>query len=337
MFPGDQVADGHRLVGGDLSIDVLEVGATIQRLHVRDGGGIRRNVVLGHATLDDYRASVAYFGSIIGRYANRIAGARLRLDGHEFPLAANERGSTLHGGPQGFHLRTWTLVDRADDRITLELVSPDGDGGFPGELTVQVTYAVSPGQVRIDLTAHTDAPTVVNLTNHTYVNLEGEDSLTVDRHLLQVAADRYLPTGVGGIPTGALTAVDGTPFDLREPALVGERRRAEHPQMLAAAGLDHTFVIPGSGLREHARLVAPRTGLALTIHSDQPGVQVYTGNHLRPHPLGTSGRPYGPAAGIALETQHFPDSPNHPHFPSTVLRPGETFASTTTWEFEALG
>lgn len=335
--PADELAGGHRLVAGDLSIDVLEFGATIQRLHVRDRGGIRRNVVLGHATVADYRASTAYFGGIIGRYANRIAGARLRLDGQEFPLQANETSATLHGGPDGFHLRTWTVVDRAVDRITLELVSPDGDGGFPGELTVQVTYAVSPGQVRIDLTAHTDAPTVVNLTNHTYVNLEGEDSPTVDRHLLQIRADRYLPTGAGGIPTGELALVEGTPFDLREPALVGERRRAEHPQVRAAAGLDHTFVVPGSGLREHARLVAPRTGLALTVRSDQPGIQVYSGGHLRPHPLGTSGRPYGPAAGIALETQHFPDSPNHPHFPSTVLRPGETFASTTTWDFETLG
>lgn len=258
---------------------------------MRDGGGIRRNVVLGHATVADYRASTAYFGGIIGRYANRIAGAKLRLDGQEFPLQANETSATLHGGPDGCHLRAWTVVDRAVDRVTLELVSPDGDGGFPGEVTVQVTYAVSPGQVRIDLTAHTDAPTVVNLTNHTYVNLEGEDSPTVDRHVLQIRADRYLPTGAGGIPAGELAPVEGTPFDLREPALVGERRRAEHPQVRAAAGLDHTFVVPGSGLREHARLVAPRSGLALTVRSDQPGIQVYSGGQLRPHPLGPPGTP----------------------------------------------
>lgn len=300
---------------------------------VRDAHGTVRNVVLGHADLDGYRASRAFFGAVVGRFANRIAGARFELDGREWRLTPNEGAAILHGGADGFDKRTWTVLDEAADRLVLQLVSPDGDAGFPGELTVRATYAVSPGQVRIELTARTDAPTVVNLTNHTYVNLEGEDALTVDRHLLRIAAEHYLPTGAGGIPTGELAPVGGTPFDWREARIVGEGLRADHPQLVAARGLDHTFVVPGVGLREHAVLHAPATGLTLTVRSDQPGLQVYTGNYLLGDPVGTSGRPYRPRAGVALETQHFPDSPHHPAFPSTVLRPGEVFRTTTVWEF----
>ncbi|MBK9477037.1 MAG: galactose mutarotase [Tetrasphaera sp.] len=339
MSPEDRAAGagGYRLAAGDLTVDVLEQGATIQRLFVPDAAGHVRNIVLGHSGPGDYRQSTGYLGAVVGRYANRIAGGRFELDGRQWVLAANEGTTTLHGGPDGFDRRLWTVLEVQGDRLTLQLVSPHGDGGFPGRLVVTVTYAVSPDRLRIDLSATTDAPTVVNLTNHSYFNLDGEDAPTIHEHALQVAAESYLPTGPDGIPTGEVASVEGTPFDLREARVLGEVLRAPHPQIAAAGGLDHTFVVRGSGIREHAVLTSARTGLRLAVSSDQPGIQVYTGDHLQPLPVGTSGRSYLPGAGVALETQHFPDSPHRPEFPSTVLRPGETFSTTTIWDITAAG
>ncbi len=322
-----------RLAADGIAVDVLDYGGTIQRLEVPDASGTARNVVLGHADLPGYLSSWAYLGCAIGRYANRIARSRFTLDGREHVLAANEGPNLLHGGPDGFDKRVWTTVALADDRVVLSLVSPDGDQGFPGELTVTMTYAVSPGELRIDYRATTTAATVLNLTNHTYFNLEGEDAWSVDNHLLRIEADRYCPTSADYIPTGELAEVDGTAFDWREPRRVGDQIRIADEQIMVGAGLDHNMVIRGEGLRPHATLTAPATGITLTVLSDQPGNQAYTGNHLNGRLVGTSGHPYRQAAGIALETQHYPDSPNRPGFPSTVLRPGETFASTTVWRF----
>jgi len=324
----------YRLAAGGISMDVLDYGGTIARLEVPDADGRARNVVLGHRDLAAYLRSTAYFGCLVGRYANRIAGGSFTLDGRTYRLETNEGANHLHGGSNGFDKRVWKVLEAAADRIVLEIVSPDGDGGYPGELTVRATYVVSDGEVRTDYVATTTAPTVVNLTNHTYFNLEGEDAPSAEGHYLKIDADFFTPTNAVQIPTD-VSAVDGTPFDWREPARVGDRIRIPDPQILSGTGIDHNFVVRGEGLREHATLSAPGSGISLTILCDQPAVQCYTGNYLLGKLVGTSGRTYRQSAGIALETQHYPDSPNRPDFPSTVLRPGERFATSTIWKFAA--
>ena len=325
-----------RLSADGIAMDVLDYGATVQRLDVTDRLGRVRNVVLGHADLAAYLASWGYFGCAVGRYANRIARGRFTLDGTRYELSTNEGDNLLHGGRDGFDKRVWTISDLSGNTVVLDLVSPDGDQGFPGELAVTVTYTLSPGEVRIDYTATTSAATVLNLTNHSYFNLEGEDAWSVEHHLLSIEADAYTPTTEDYIPTG-VAPVDGTAFDWRAPRLIGEQLRLADAQLVVGGGLDHNMVIRGQGLRRHATLTAPASGITLTVESDQPGNQAYTGNYLNGRLLGTSGRPYRQAAGIALETQHYPDSPNHPGFPSTVLRPGEQFESTTIWRFTTEG
>ncbi len=326
-----------RLLADGIAVDILDYGATIHRLEVADREGASRNVVLGHADLAAYRSSWAYFGCAIGRYANRIAGGRFTLDGVEHVLATNEGDNLLHGGPEGFDKRVWTVTEVDASHVVLDLVSPDGDQGFPGELAVTITYTVAPGELRIGYAATTSKPTVLNLTNHSYLNLEGEEAWSVERHLLRINADQYTPTTTDYIPTG-IAPVDGTAFDWREPRVIGDQlRRAGDDQLVIGGGLDHNMVIRGEGMREHAVLTSPDSGITLTVLSDQPGNQAYTGNYLNGRLVGTSGRPYRQAAGVALETQHFPDSPNQPDFPSTVLRPGETFSSTTLWRFTAQG
>lgn len=305
-------------------VEVLTLGATVHRLQVAAADGIRRNVVLGHATAADRLAGTAYVGGTIGRYANRIAGGRFSLDGREVVLATNDRGHSLHGGPDGFDRRLWDVVEHADDEVLLELVSPHGDQGFPGTVAARVRYRVEGRVVRVELTATTHAPTVLGLTNHAYLNLDGEGAGTVEDHLLSVAADAYTPIDATGIPLGAHAPVAGTPFDLRVPRRIGPALREDHPQVVGAGGIDHNFVVTGSGLRRHATLVSPRSGLRLELRSDQPGLQVYTGNFL-------DGR-HRRGAGIALEPQLFPDSPHHPDWPSARLRPGETYRSTIEWE-----
>lgn len=322
--------------GGGIRLEVLELGATVHRLWVPGPDGRSRNVVLGHPTLEGYLSSPGYLGAVVGRFANRIAGGRFPLGGRSVVVARNEGPNTLHGGPEGFDRRLWSVLAATGSSLTLSLVSPDGDQGFPGRLEASVTYEVGAGEVRLRYAATTTAPTVVNLTNHAYVNLDGEGSGSVDGHLLSVQADAYTPVGPDLIPTGEHAAVDGTPFDWRTPALVGPRLAADDEQLRRAGGLDHNFVIRGAGLREHASALSPASGIHLTVLSDQPGVQVYTGNQLDGSIVGTSGRRYGRRAGLALETQHFPDSPNQPSFPSTTLLPGEVLQTTTVWRFGAL-
>lgn len=337
LLPDGREVACHTL--GDPSgvvLRVSELGATVLQLHMTDARGHRRNVVLGHATVREYLASTAYFGSTVGRYANRIAGGRFALDGREVAIPANAGRNALHGGPEGFDHRLWTTTNIDGSSVTMELDSPDGDQGFPGAVHVAVTYEVAGGEVHIRYAATTDRPTVVNLTNHSYFNLEGEDAGSVDGHLLSVEADHFTPVGADLIPTGEQAPVEGTPFDWREPAPVGPRIRQPHDQIVRARGVDHNFVVRGAGFRRAATLAAPATGLLLTVLSDQPGIQVYTGNFLDGSVVGTTGHLYRQGAGIALETQHFPDSPNQPSFPSVVLRPGEELRSTTLWRFEQI-
>jgi len=311
-------------------LEVTRLGAAVHRLHVTVDGE-RRNVVLGHPTAADRLASSSYLGGTIGRYANRIAHGRFPLDGREVVVGTHDRGNSLHGGPDGFDRRLWDVVSQGPDELVLSLASPDGDQGFPGTLAATVRYGVSGDVVRIEMTATTDAPTVVNLTNHAYFNLAGEGSGTVDGHRLVVEADEYTPVDATGIPLGEHAPVDGTPFDLREATPIGAAVRRDHPQVVDARGIDHNYVVRGTGLRPHATLRAD--GIRLRLRSDQPGLQVYTANALDGTQPGTSGGRYRQGDGVALEPQLFPDSPNRPAWPSPVLRPGETYRHTIEWDF----
>jgi aldose 1-epimerase len=317
-------------------VEVLDLGATVHRLEVAGGDGIRRNVVLGHATLEERLASTSYLGGTIGRYANRIAGGRFPLDGREVVVGAADRGHSLHGGPDGFDRRVWDVVAHTADEVVLSLVSPDGDQGFPGAVSAQVRYRVAGDVVRVEMTATTDAPTVLNLTNHAYFNLDGEGAGTVDEHLLMIPADVFTPVDATAIPLGGHAPVAGTPLDFRDPTAVGVAVRRDHPQVLDAHGIDHNYVVSGAGLRVHATLESPRTGTRLELRSDQPGLQVYTGNFLDGSQPSTGGGRYRQGDGIALEPQLFPDSPNRPEWPSAVLRPGEVYRATLEWELTAL-
>ncbi|KJK11451.1 hypothetical protein UB45_13445 [Terrabacter sp. 28] len=323
-------ATSIELVTDGLTLEVLTAGAAVRRLVVEDdhSDGVV-DVVLGHHDARTYAICGGYLGAVVGRYANRVAGGTFTLDGHEHHLTTNEGANTLHGGADGFDRRRWTVAETGADHVRLRLTSPDGDQGFPGRLEVEVTYRIGPGTVRLDYTATTDRATVVNLTNHAYVNLDGEGSGSVDDHVLRVEADTVAPVGPDLLPTG-LAAVTGTPLDWRTPHRIGDVLASDHEQLRFARGLDHHFVVRGSGMRTAAVLTG-RSGRTLTVETDQPGVQVYTGGHFDGTIVGLSGRRYGARAGIALETQGFPDAPNRPNLPSTVLRPGEVFRSTTVW------
>ena len=340
--PFGTLADGSPVLRYSLSntagltLRVLTYGGIVQSLEVPDARGRVANVVLGFPSLHGYLAAGdAYFGGLVGRFANRLAGGRFRLDGKSYAVDVNAGGNCLHGGRNSFDKRLWRVEPLSDSELSLTLTSADGDQGFPGRLRVEVTYCLLQSGVRIVYRATTDASTVINLTNHSYFNLAGEGSGSVEGHTLVIDADEFTPVGPDLIPTGEVASVTDTPLDLRYAAAIGARLRDPHPQMLAAHGYDHNYVLRGSGLRRAARLADPVTGRVLEVLTDQPGLQLYSGNFLDGSHVGTSGRAYRQSDGIALESQHFPDSPNHPGFPSTVLRPGQLFASSTTWQFHA--
>ncbi len=327
------------ITSGRTTVELLARGASVRRLEVTDPSGTTRNVVLGYPDVADYGRQGQFHGATVGRYANRIAGGRFSLDGRQYQIPPNEGENALHGGPDGFDRRDWQVVEADSTAARFALVSPDGDQGFPGRLEAEVAYRLTSeadvSELRIDYLAASDAPTVVNLTNHSYWNLDGEQAGSIDGHQLQVLASGYLPVDEGSIPLGPVEPVDGTPFDWRQGQPIGPRIRAGHPQLLITKGLDHNLVLDGEGLRTAARLSSTVSGLALQVLTDQPGLQVYTGNLLDGTAFGTSGAVYRQGAGIAMETQAFPDSPNHPYYPSTVLRPGEQYRTTTIWRLSA--
>lgn len=321
-----------------MTVRIITYGGIVQYLAVPDRHGNVRNVVLGFDSLQDYvENNSPYFGAIIGRYANRIAGGQFTLDGVRYELPINNPPNTLHGGPKGFHTKVWDAekdVDRNSVGLELRYTSPDGEQGFPGRLETEVTYTLTQGNaLRIDFRATTNKPTIVNLTNHSYFNLAGEGSGTIYGHELKLNAGHYTPVDETLIPTGRIASVAGTPFDFREPTTVGAHIRDSHPQILIGHGYDHNFVLDGNGLRPAAWLKDPESGRVLQISTTEPGIQFYSGNFLDGTLVGTSGNVYRQSDGLALETQHFPDSPHHPNFPSTVLRPGERFDSTTIFAF----
>jgi aldose 1-epimerase len=295
------------------------------------------DVVLGCDDLEGYLHDGSYFGATIGRYANRIARGRFTLDGRTCRLALNNGPNSLHGGDAGFDKMFWD--GRGDGRrVRLHLTSPDGAGGYPGTLHVEVTWEVENRDLRIDYRARCDAPTVLNLTNHAYFNLAGIDreAASILDHVLTIDADRYTPVDPTLIPTGALAAVSGTPLDFRVPTAIGTRIGAADTQLERAGGYDHNFVLAETGsFRRAARVVDPGSGRALEVWTTQPGLQFYSGNFLDGTVRGKHGVRYGHRTGLCLETQHFPDSPNHPGFPSTVLRPGQSYEQTTVYRFSA--
>jgi aldose 1-epimerase len=289
-------------------------------------------VVLGHATAADYLAGTAYLGAVVGRYANRIARGRFVLDGAPVTLATNDRGNTLHGGPDGFSHRIWERVSASETEAVFALDSPDGDQGFPGRVRAIVRYAVDGDRVRIEFEASTDSPTIVNLTNHAYFNLDGDGAGTVDEHVLRLAAEQYVPVDADSIPTGGFAPVDGTPFDFRAPRALGTAARTDHPQVRDARGLDHDVVLGSGPDRPAAVLSSPRTRTRLELFTDRPGLQVYTGNFLDGATAG-AGRLLRQGDGVALEPQLHPDTPNRPEFGSTRLAAGETYRAWMEWRF----
>lgn len=296
--------------------------------------------MLGYADLAGYvRGNKPYFGALIGRYANRIARGRFTLDDHAYALALNDGPNTLHGGARGFDKVVWTVEAASASQLDLRYVSADGEDGYPGTLDVRVRYALDGDTgLRIEYAATTDAPTVVNLTNHSYFNLGGEASGDVLGHELRIAASRFTAVDAGGIPTGAVLPVDGTPFDFRTPVRIGARIRGGHPQLVAGRGYDHNWVLDRSTAQPLAHAASacdPISGRCLDVLTSEPGLQFYSGNFLDATEVGSSGSIYRQSAGFALETQHFPDAPNQPLFPSTVLRPGQRFESQTVFRFSA--
>lgn len=342
-----KLADGTKvyrwsLGNGGTRMKVLSYGGIVQSLELPDRHGRYTNVSLGYDTIEAYVAGTTFFGALIGRYGNRIAKGRFTLDGKTHQLSVNDGENSLHGGAKGFNTRVWDVEPFTDSTgvgLRLHHTSVDGEMGYPGTLRVTVTYTLTArGDWRIDYAATTDKATVVNLTNHTYYNLAGEGSGDILGHELALAAARFTPTDAGLIPTGELASVAGTPFDFRRAKTVGEDIRVSHEQLVTAKGFDHNWVLD-KGITKRpepfATLRDPESGRTLKVATTEPGVQFYSGNFLDGTLTGPSGHTYRQGDGLCLETQHFPDSPNQPKFPSTVLRPGETYRSSTVHSFSA--
>ncbi|MGZ4316588.1 MAG: aldose epimerase family protein [Gaiellaceae bacterium] len=310
-----------------VEVSIMTYGAAVQSFVAPDGEGRCANVALGFPTLDDYLASRGhYFGATVGRYANRIARARFAVDGAVHDVDRNEGRNCLHGGSEGFDRKVWDVVEAMGGKLRLTYSSVDGEMGFPGDLDVSVGFHLAGGELRIEYEAVTSAPRVVNLTTHTCWNLAGEGSGSVDGHVLTLNASSFTPLGPDLIPTGEIRPVEGTALDFRVPTAIGARGR----------GYDQNFVVDRrDALGLAARLTEPTSGRTLEVLTTEPGIQLYTGTFLDGTLVGPSGRAYGRGHCVALETQHFPDAPNQPSFPSTVLRPGETFRSTTVYRVQA--
>jgi len=318
---------------------VMTYGGILVELTAPDRKGEYANVVLGFDTLDPYLGGHPLFGSLVGRYANRIGGARFPLDGTTVEVTKNSGKNHIHGGPNGFDKVVWqaeSLTTKAGPAVRLTHVSPDGHNGFPGNLTVSVTYTLTDNdELRLDYRATTDKPTVVNLTNHSYFNLAGPGRGDVLGHVVQINADRFTPADAELIPSGEIKSVAGTPLDFRTPTPIGQR--INDVFLRPARGYDHNFVLNKSAneLARAARVTEPTTGRVLEVLTTEPGVQFYTANGMNVRSPGPGGVRYTSRGGFCLETQHYPDSPNKANFPSTVQRPGQEFASTTVFKFTA--
>jgi len=322
-----------------IEVRAISYGAIICSIRVPDRDGRFDDVVLGHETLEGYLERSSYFGAVVGRFANRIAKGRFTLDGTTYQLATNNGANHLHGGVKGFDKKVWTaepFENGGNVGVIWGYTSRDGEEGYPGTLAVRVTYTLTANdEVIADYDASTDKATPINLTQHTYFNLAGDGGGDILGHELTIDADLFTPVDDAQIPTGEIAAVQGTPFDFRVASTIGARIDADEEQIRRGRGYDHNFVINRSsgGLVRAAYVVEPKSGRTLSVATTEPGVQLYSGNNLDGTIAGKSGHVYGRRLGLCLETQHFPDSPNHANFPSTVLRPGERFRSRTVFAF----
>ena len=336
-MPDGTLVERLTLRDGECACEIITYGGAVRSLIVPDREGGPVDVALGFDTLEDYRAQGKYIGALIGRYANRIGGAKFTLDGVEYKLAANDGKNSLHGGDVGFDKQVWTVEGLGENTVTLSLVSPDMQEGYPGTLEVRVTYTLKDGALVIDYWAKSDRDTVCNLTNHSYFNLSGHDSGSVESQDIRLYASRYTPAVPGSIPTGEIAPVEGSFMDLRHTQPIGACIDEPFEQLTMAGGWDHNWAIDGwdGTLRPAAWAWSPDTCIVMETLTTLPGVQFYAGNYLDGCPAGKGGVPYAKRHGFCLETQYFPDSPNRPGFPSCVLRAGEEYRSTTVYRFSA--
>jgi aldose 1-epimerase len=340
-LPDGRAVDIYTLSDGPVSVRITNYGGDVVSINTPDRNGKTADVVLGFDNVDGYVQNnkgpgTAYFGALIGRYANRIAHGSFTLAGQKYNLPKNNGENTLHGGNAGFHAQLWN-GKIIPDGIELTYLSKDGEEGFPGNLTATVRYTLNKGDLRIEYSATTDKETVVNLTNHSYFNLAGNGEGTILNHQLRLNASKYTPVDSGLIPNAGLQPVEGTPFDFRKATAIGQRIDANHEQLRVGKGYDHNWVLDRKDdkLAEVAEVYEPASGRVMRVLTTQPGIQFYSGNFLDGSVKGKGGRTYEHRTGLCLETQHFPDSPNQPAFPSTTLKPGQKYHSITVYSFSS--
>lgn len=338
----DAVIDGkdvklYALQNDRLHVTLTNYGARLVSLNVKDKEGKETDVILGYDTADEFKQNASnYYGAIVGRYGNRIGNATFTLNGATYELEKNNGENSLHGGTNGVYNKVWTVEQSSDTAITLAYTSPDGEAGYPGTVTMKVTYSLTDeGGLVIDYEGSTDKETVLNLTNHAYFNLNGAGDATILDHELQIDADAITEVDAALIPTGKSLTVEGTAFDFRKPQTIGSRIDTDNEQLKVGKGYDHNFeLVKGEGFRKVATVYAPKTGIEMQILTTEPGLQFYSGNFMTDEdPKGKGGKGYPFRSAFCLETQHFPDSPNQPSFPSTVLKPGEKYTTKTEYRF----
>jgi aldose 1-epimerase len=335
-LPDGTQASVLTLENESLRVRVTNYGGRMVSIEAPDRSGQRGHVLLGFDNVHAFATAGGSFGALLGRCANRIAGGQAEIDGTTCQLVRNDNGNTLHGGPVGFDKVVWQVTEAAD-QLVLTYVSPDGDQGFPGEMTAQATYRLEGDALYLDLQAHTTKPTIANLSAHPYFNLANAGTGDILDHVLTIESDSFLPTDAQQIPTGEIRPVQDTPFDFRRPTPIGARIRTADEQLLYGNGYDHCWTLPATGqLRLAARMHAPATGRVLELYTDQPGLQFYSGNKLNGSVVGRNNVIYRQSAGFALEAQGYPDAPHHPNFASTILRPNETYRRGIRYRFAAV-
>lgn len=339
-MPNDQAGNPleiHTLSNShNVKVSITNFGGKVVSIFVPDRYGNFKDIVLGYDTAEEYVKGNPYFGALIGRYGNRIAKGQFSLNGDTYQLSINSRSDTLHGGPAGFHNRIWKIESKSSSEIVLTLVSEDGEEGYPGELSVNVRYSLNDAnELAIGYYAVTDKTTIINLTNHPFFNLKGEGNGDILHHDIMIVADRFTPVNERLIPTGEIWTVEGTALDFRDFTTIGTGINSNEEQIKFGRGYDHNWVLEKNGreISLAACVREPLTGRELEVWTTEPGLQFYSGNFLDGTDVGKGGKPYGFRSAFCLEAQHFPDSPNHPNFPSTILMPGEKYTQKTVYKF----